>query len=448
MLARYGNKMIDEDINRERYNNEDFRQPANFDHNVNPVYGEDIDPNRSSRIIRAQHFKRQHVVNTITPNSVKPGATLIVEMPKLGKNDMIVPGSVFLSFNMDISGTKDVKRSVVPNLGRKIVKKVGIKFESKPEREIDEYDEIMTYMDLWLSKKEKTRRVFQGIQTEEGLKHRVKSNGASGDAGEQAIGKTLGKRFRIPFDFFELLNDVIPFSQYHLREKLQFEFTFNDAKSVIVGSTDVLASSNERDYGYAANDIKLEYDIITDGFLSQSVMAKYNRMIVPVRHIMRYTTKTINKTDTIVNLPINVDVDRLSHVLILAIDPDDRKEFRRNDTFKNLDVTKVKVQYSGHPNQLYSGDLLTENSYDQVLKLFDSNGVTMGEFLTTKYVLCLDFRPSTDFKLHGNGLKLNDELKIEINRAGSGSGNLNLHVFLLKDGHLNIHENGFRNILV
>ena len=98
MLARYGNKMIDEDINRERYHNEDFRQPANFDHNVNPVYGEDIDPNRSSRIIRAQHFKRQHVVNTITPNSVKPGTTLIVEMPKLGKNDMIVPGSVFLSF--------------------------------------------------------------------------------------------------------------------------------------------------------------------------------------------------------------------------------------------------------------------------------------------------------------------------------------------------------------
>lgn len=448
MLARYGNKMIDEDINRERYRNQDFMPRTDLDHNVDPIYGEDIDPNRSSRIIRAKHFKRQHVVNTITPNSVKPGATLIVEMPKLGKNDMIVPGSVFLSFNMDISGTKDAKRSVVSNLGRKIIKKVGIKFEGKPEREIDEYDEIMTYMDLWLSKKEKARRVFQGIQTEEGLKHRVKSNGANGDAGEQAIGKTLGKRFRIPFDFFELLNDVIPFSQYHLREKLQFELTFNDAKSIIIGSTDVLAASNDRDYDYLANDIKLEYDIITDEFLSQSVMAKYDRMIVPVRHIMRYTTKAIKKTDTIVNLPINIDVDRLSHILILAIDPDDRKEFRRNDTFKNLDVTKVKVQHSGHPNQLYSGDLLTENSYDQVLKLFDSNGVTIGEFLTTKYSLCLDFRPSTDLRLHGNGLKLNDELKIEINRVGAGAGTLNLHVFLMKDGHLNIHENGFRNILI
>jgi len=58
MLSRYGNKMIDEDINRERYNNEDFKEPAKSDHNIDPIYGEDIHPNRSSRIIRAKHFKR------------------------------------------------------------------------------------------------------------------------------------------------------------------------------------------------------------------------------------------------------------------------------------------------------------------------------------------------------------------------------------------------------
>ena len=428
MLARY----ID---NRERYVNQDFMQPTEVGHNIDAVYGEDIDPNRSSRIIRAKHSKRQHVVNTMTPNSVKPGATLIVEMPKLGENDVIVPGSVFLSFNMDISGTKDPKRSVVRNLGRKIIKKVGIKFEGKPEREIDEYDEIMTYFDSWLTKSEKARRVFQGIQTDDGIKHRVKSNGANGTDQEKAIGKTLGKRFRIPFDFFELLNDVVPFSQYHLKEKVQFELTFNDASKVILGSTDALAASNERDYDYVANDIKLEFDIVTDESLSQSVMASYHRMIVPVRHVFSYVTKTIKKSDTIVNLPINSDVEMLSHILILAIDPDDRKDFRRNDTFKNLDITKVKVQHSGHPNQLYSGDLLTENSYDQILKLFDSNGVTIGEFLTTNYALCLDFRPSVDSKLHENGLKLNDELKIEIKRAASGAGDLNLHVFLFKDGH-------------
>ena len=153
---------IIEDINRERYKNQDFMPPVNFDHHhVHPIYGEDIDPNRSSRIIRAKHFKRQHVVNTITPNSVKPGATLIVEMPKLGKNNMIVPGSAFLSFNVDISGTKDVKRSVVPNLGRKIFKNVDIKFEGKPVMEINKFCEIMAYIDLWLSKKEKARRIFK-----------------------------------------------------------------------------------------------------------------------------------------------------------------------------------------------------------------------------------------------------------------------------------------------
>ena len=71
----------------------------------------------------------------------------------------------------------------------------------------------------------------------------------------------------------------------------------------------------------------------------------------------------------------------------------------------------------------------------------------MGEFLTTKYSLCLDFRPSTDFKLHGNGLKVDDQLKIEMNRAASGSGDLVLHMFLFKDGHLNIHERQFKSMI-
>ena len=141
---------------------------------------------------------------------------------------------------------------------------------------------------------------------------------------------------------------------------------------------------------------------------------------------------------------MNTSVQSLSHILILAIDPDDRKGFIRNDNFKNLDVKEVKVTIGGKTNKLYAGNLQAENTYEQVLKLFDGNGVSMGEFLTTKYGLCLDFRPSTDFNLHGNGLKLEDELKIEITRMDTGSGDLVLHMFLIKDGHLNIHEGEFK----
>ena len=138
------------------------------------MYGEDIQPNVSV---------------------LKPNETLRVGIPELSYDDVIVPGSYFISFALNISSEKDKARSVVPNIGRKIIKLLRILFENKDVLFIDDYDEIMTYYDLWLSEKEKSRRIPQGIQTENGLKLRVNASGAKGDAEEDAIAKTRKKPF-------------------------------------------------------------------------------------------------------------------------------------------------------------------------------------------------------------------------------------------------------------
>jgi len=74
----------------------------------------------------------------------------------------------------------------------------------------------------------------------------------------------------------------------------------------------------------------------------------------------------------------------------------------------------------------------------------------MGKFLTEKYALCLDLRPSIDARMHGNGVELKnttDGLTIEIHRvAGSSTGNLNLHVFLLQDAQLNIEVGKYHSV--
>ena len=41
---------------------------------------------------------------TLTPSNANPGETLYIEIPKLTDNMVIVPGSVFLVFNLAISG--------------------------------------------------------------------------------------------------------------------------------------------------------------------------------------------------------------------------------------------------------------------------------------------------------------------------------------------------------
>ena len=162
---------------------------------------------------------------------------------------MIAPGSFFISFALNLKGKKDEARSVVPNIGRKIIKTFKIYFEGNEVLSINNYDEIKTYMDFWLAKKDKARRVFQGIDDAEALKLRFSSKGATGDAGKTAVAKTFGIRFRIPIDI-ELLIDIGLYHQASLADKLEIKLTFNDSKAVILGSTPTLAGAADSDYDY------------------------------------------------------------------------------------------------------------------------------------------------------------------------------------------------------
>lgn len=149
-------------------------------------------------------------------------------------------------------GTKDEARSVVHNIGRKIINKFQIYFDGKEVLTINNYDEIKTYADFWLSKKKKARCVFQGINDADALKLRINSKGATGDAGKTAVAKTFTNYFKIPIDF-ELLDDVGPFYQAGILQTLVLKLTFNDKKAVILASTTALAAAADNDTDFFHN---------------------------------------------------------------------------------------------------------------------------------------------------------------------------------------------------
>ena len=290
----------------------------------------DIDPYRSNRIMKAARAHRQHVVLTHNPSSIEPGQTLQVRFPNLGEHDVIVPGSFFISFALNIRGEKDKARSVVSNIGRKIIKTFKIYFEGNEVLSINNYDEIMTYKDFWLSKKEKSKRIFQGLHTENGLKLRVAAKDAKGDAEESAIAKTYGNRFRIPIDF-ELLNDIGPYHQASLADKLEIKLTFNDKKAIILGSTATLAAAVDSDYNYSVTDIRTEWDQITSPGLASSMQSVYQRLALPFTRVFEHRFMSINKSDPVLNLAVNAPSKSMSHILILAVDSDDRKPFAHSE---------------------------------------------------------------------------------------------------------------------
>jgi hypothetical protein len=309
---------------------------------------------------------------------------------------------------------------------------------------------LKTYFDKWLSKAEKKLSVSQGIQSENGLKLRVKSKDATGTAGESAIATTLSNRFSIPIDF-ELLNDIGPYHQSSLSDKLEIELTFNDSAAIILGSTAALANAADKDYMYTFNDIQTEWDQIHHAGLASTMSAQYNKLALPFKRLHYHHMIPINKTDSVINLNINAPAKSLTHILILTIDPNDRKDFQHNDTFKNLDIVNVSITIEGIPNKLYASGMKKQHTWSESCKLFPEANLIQDEFLTKTYALCFDLRPSVDPGLHGNGTCLENttnglNLLIERTAASSGTGKFNLHVFLLQDAQLNITEGRFHSV--
>ena len=82
---------------------------------------------------------RQKVIVTHNPSEIDQNQLLQVRFPHLGSDDVIVPGTANLCFNIELSTTADAKRTLVSNIGRAIIRKLAVKFDSKEILCIDDF---------------------------------------------------------------------------------------------------------------------------------------------------------------------------------------------------------------------------------------------------------------------------------------------------------------------
>ena len=124
------------------------------------------------RIQFAFKSKREHIAKVNMPNIAYPNQHIDIEIPHDSRDHVIIPDTVKITFNLDITST-DKARSVVNNVGRALVKKKVLMLGSKDIQTINNSDIYDTYKDLYLSKKEREENLIQGIQSANGLKVRV-----------------------------------------------------------------------------------------------------------------------------------------------------------------------------------------------------------------------------------------------------------------------------------
>ena len=234
-------------------------------------YRKRLNPERSLRTPKGIKGTRQKVIVTHSPSEIDQAQELLVTFPNLGSDDVIIPGMATLTFNIELSSTADLNRTLVSSIGRAIIKKLAVKFEGNEIMSVDDFDMFACYRDLWKAASEKINAIRQGIISTDGftvncMKLRINAKDKSpGNAKGKAIADTYGNKFMIPLDF-EMLDSLAPYYQAGLRNRLCYEITFNDYNRVINSS--VAAS----DATYKITDISLEYELVSEPTLARSII--------------------------------------------------------------------------------------------------------------------------------------------------------------------------------
>ena len=269
---------------------------------------------------------------------------------------------------------------------------------SKDIDTINNSDIYDTCKNLYLSKKEREEKLFQGIQFANGLKARVGAKNSDGTAltvttQENAIKKTFDKRFAIPLDFDFFKHPVYP---YGLEEDLIVRLKLNSSEKVISCTGDTTGT-------YKLSDILLEYDAIFDEPYATSIGEMYTgTTLIPYTNITLIHYQILSKKDTTWKIDVNnPSVRSLQSLLLLFLDK--RDDFaNKNEEFYNPNIKKILVTINGMHHQLFAVGLQAREIYPELKKYFykENSDVTWEDFLRTKFALWTDKRSRIDNTFH------------------------------------------------
>jgi hypothetical protein len=435
------------------------------------AYGHSLNPYRSLKEPCGVKGIRQTVVITNNPSTIDQNQTLLVRFPNLGQNDVIVPGSVKLAFEISLTST-DANRTIVNNLGRAVVKKKTIKIEGNEVLSVDDCDVYDCYQDMWQPPSVSRNAAYQGVSLDDSgsiNENMLALRIAAGDKvvttkKDKAVSDAFGKRFCIPLDF-ELLDSHMPFYQSALADRLSYELSFNDYSRVIKASGDTAAT-------YTISGISLEYEVVTNSELARLIRQQLQgKVAILYERVLRHRKVTVNKSDTVWNINLNTPARSLKGILMIFEDPAAGGEAWDRNTleFYNPLIEKVEVTIEGVPNQLFAHGMRPYQQWHEALKRYGGCpalhlpaeiaqvakhlglvGVSLPDYLTNQYCCWLDMRTTDDDGLHGSGRRIengSEGITLQITKKAESAGTLNMYIYVVMDAQLNLEDGRFKSAL-
>ena len=422
--------------------------------------GDKLNPQRSYMKGFALKGLHQHIIKTNNPSTIRPDELLTVRFPDLKENQVIIPSTTKLTFNISLAGT-DVNRTLVGNLGRNIIRKLIVKLEGNEIISTDDYDILYSFYDCWKCKTERLITVFQGIveadgQTENAIKHRINSGDKANNAKDQTVSSIYDNHFCIPLDF-EILESGLPLYQYGLGSRLTYELTF-------AGYSDVIKATNP-DATYTIFNTSLEFDTIINASLASQIRTEYMKSSILYDRILRARIIPLNDSSTSFSVDINSPSKSLKGVLLIFTKERSATKFTHDtEEFFNPKITKVEVTVEGVPNELYAQNMEYRHQYDEIVKHFAEgrlkeagaiqkdlqlHNVNIASYYTNKYALWLDFRTIDDNRLHGSGRRsenTSEGIRLQITKESGALGKLSCYLYIFQDAQINISDAQFLNV--
>ena len=423
--------------------------------------GDRLNPQRSYKKGFALKGLCQHIIKTNNPSTFRPDELLTVRFPDLKENQVIIPGTTKLTFNISLAST-DPNRTLVKNLGRNIIRKLIVKLEGNEIISIDDYDVLYPYYDCWKCTNERLNAVFQGIvevdsQKENAIKHSINAGDKANNAKDQTVASIYDNRFCIALDF-EILEFSLPPSQYGLGSCLTYELTFADYSDVI--------KATDPDATYTISNISLEFDTIINASLASQIRTEHMKSSILYDRILRAHIIPLNKSDTSFSVDINSPSKSLKGVLLIFTQERSATKFARDtEEFYNPKITKVEVTVEGVPNELYAQNMEYRRQCDEIIRHFSEghlkgagwvqkdlqlHNINIASYNTDKYALWLDFRTIDNNALHGSGRQLKNTSegnKLQITKKAESAGKLSCYLYIFQDAQINISDAQFLNVV-
>ena len=407
--------------------------------NISMSFPKELGAKHSKKKLGALKAPRAVKRITFNPSEADEGKTLYVYVPKLNQNEVIVPNSLALVFDIDlkISGGH-ANNFLVQNVSRALVDKLVVKFGGTQLEQTVGYDIYKTFQDLFLPGEKRDNMVPEGIQSEDLCKIRSGSGDkkTSGVDAENKLNEVYGTKYRINLD-----HQIVTPNGVFYPQALVFEVTLSPASQVVKGS-------DATKLKYRLTNIQLEYEMIQSKTLANEASYLYETgKEFLYDHVTRDVIVPFKKgSDTKINIKVNAERKSLKGLLLLFVEPYTAGT-RDSEKYIFPGIKKISVTINGSPNMLYNNGIESRDIWSEAARFFmkeeyKPQHMNLQKFYTdNKFGLLIDLRSMADQKMHGSGTNIvnsTDGVQLEIERKNTGSGDVNCHVYIISDAQFNV----------